>query len=82
MRVLVFILSLIITSSAYSADFTINTTYWFTKIKAECADGSCNVYVNGEFKDKYDYQLEGSIAYTNINGMNIKYNIDTKELKY
>ena len=81
-RVFVFLLTIIITSSAYSQDFTINTSYWFSKIKAVCADGSCDVYVNGKFKDKYDYQLDGSVAYTNISGMNIKYNIDTKELKY
>ena len=79
--VMVLFLSLII-SSVQAADFTINTTYWFTKIKAVCSDGSCSVYVNDKYKDNYDYQLDNNIAYTNINGMNIKYNIKTKELSY
>ena len=78
----VLLLSLIITSSAYSADFTINTTYWFNKIVAKCAEGSCDVHVNGEFKDKYKYQMNGSVAYTTIKGINIKYNVITKEIKY
>ena len=82
MRIFVFLLSLIITSSASSAEFKFNTTYWFNKISAVCAEGSCDVYVNGEFKDKYKYQMNGSVAYSNIKGIKIEYNLVSKKLNY
>ena len=45
-------------------------------------NGTCEVYVNDVYKDSYKYQMNGDIAYTNISGMNIKYNLTTKELKW
>ena len=82
MRFLVILLTIIITSSASAAEFSFNTTYWFNKIEASCSQGSCDVYVNGSFKDKYKYQMNGSIAYTTIKGIKVQYNLSTQELKY
>ena len=76
------IVSVFITSSANAAEFSFDTTYWFNKIVAKCADYVCEVHVNGEFKGKYKYQIKGSIAFTTIKGIKVSYNLITKELKY
>ena len=82
MRVVAFIIGLLITSSVQAAEFKFDTTYWFNKISASCADNQCEVLVNGKFKGMYQYQMNGSIAYTTIKGIKVQYNLSTKELKY
>jgi len=62
--------------------WTYETTYWFKKIKAECSEASCDIYVNAEFMGNHEYTLHGSIAKIAYQKYDISVDLHSGDFEY
>jgi len=82
LRILIILISLFMSTTAYSKDFNYETTYWFNKINLKCKSGMCELFINQKYKGHIGYIMDGDVAIAKYNDYTIRLDLTTGNFKF